>query len=117
MPDLEMLNRDNLDDFLAAPLAVVILAKSDCNACKEWSGELTEHFQSELSPVWDGVRVGKLELDQPGLGSFKKANPWLANVDSLPYNLIYSHGEQKKAYLGSGIERLENRLQRIREEA
>jgi hypothetical protein len=51
-------------------------------------------------------------LDQRGLIELK-ANPWLAEVDVLPFNVIYVGGERVKTFAGGGLERLRNRLARI----
>ena len=62
---------------------------------------------------WQHVAFGKLELDRPGLGSFKKANTWLSEVDDLPFTILYMAGDRKKNFVGSGIERLVNRMNRV----
>ena len=62
---------------------------------------------------WSSVRFGKIELDRGGLGAFKKENPWLAEIKDLPFTLVYVDGEKKKEFLGSGIERLVNRMRRV----
>ena len=62
---------------------------------------------------WSEVRFGKLELDRGGLGAFKKENPWLADIKDLPYTLVYVNGERMKEFLGSGIDRLVNRMRRV----
>ena len=59
------------------------------------------------------MRFGKIFLDKPGLVSFKRANPWLAEVDVLPFNIIYKNGNKEKTFAGKGVERLTNRLERI----
>jgi hypothetical protein len=51
------------------------------------------------------------------LASFKRANPWLAEVDVLPYTLIYRGGEKLAEFAGGGIGRLQSRLERVRSEA
>jgi hypothetical protein len=63
------------------------------------------------------VRFGKILLDRGGLVSFKRADPWLADVDVLPYTLIYRAGEKVAEFAGGGIGRLESRLERVRSEA
>lgn len=110
---LEILDRDSWRDFLAAPTAVLTLGKTDCPACLAWSEELTDFLAGDER--WTGVRFGKLELDRPGFGGFKKENPWLSDLDHLPYTIIYVAGEKKKEFLGSGVDRLVNRLQRVLE--
>ena len=59
------------------------------------------------------VRFGKLELDRGGLAAFKKENAWIAGIDDLPYNVIYVGGERKKEFVGSGVDRLVNRMRRL----
>lgn len=111
MAELETITRDNWRDLTEAPLAVLILGKTDCEKCQEWATELTP-FLTETTEFAD-VRFGKLMLDTPGLADFKKNNSWVAQVDSLPYNVIYQNGERVKEYAGGGLPRLENRLKRI----
>ncbi|MAJ61428.1 MAG: hypothetical protein CBC48_16645 [bacterium TMED88] len=108
---LQLLSGQNWQDFIAASAAVLILGKSDCAHCNEWSKELEEALQS--SSFHPNVRFGKLLLDQPGLISFKRANPWIADLDVLPYNLIYQDGESLKEWAGGGLDRLNNRLNRV----
>lgn len=111
MSRLQILDRDSWRDFLAAPTAVLMLGKTDCPACLAWTDELTAFLAEDQR--WVEVRFGKLELDRPGLGAFKKENPWLSELHDLPYNIVYVAGEKQKEFLGGGIERLVNRLQRV----
>lgn len=114
MSRLETLDRESWKAFLEAPAAVLVLGKSDCENCARWSEELAAFL--ERDERWSQVRFGKLLLDQPGLAEFKRANPWLAEVDVLPTNLIYVKGERVRTFAGSGVERLEKRLHRVLEE-
>ena len=50
------------------------------------------------------------------LATFKRANPWLADVDVLPYTLIYRGGEKVAEFAGGGVDRLQARLDRLRAE-
>jgi len=106
-----MLDRDSWRAFLAAPAAVLMLGKTDCPACLAWTDELKAFLDSD--DRWTDVRFGKLELDRPGLGGFKKENPWLSDLHDLPYTIVYVAGEKKKEFLGGGIDRLVNRMQRV----
>lgn len=115
MSRLEEINRDNWQEFVQAPLAMMMLGKSDCAACKAWAEELTEFLSDEGQ--FPNVRFGKLLLDQGGMGAFKKENAWLADVENLPHNAIFRGGEMKKEFVGSGIERMTNRLNRMLDEA
>jgi hypothetical protein len=108
---VEMVTRENWREFLASPFAVLMLAKTDCDRCAAWTEELNAFLGRGEAPA--GVRFGKLYLDKPGLIEFKKANPWIAELDVLPFNVIYSSGEQVKSFAGSGVDRLRKRLDRV----
>ena len=90
---------------------MLVLGKSDCDACNGWSAEL-EHFL-ETDTAWRHVRFGKLLLDKSGLISFKRANPWIAELDVLPHNVVYHDGERAVEFSGAGVERLLARLSRV----
>lgn len=109
---LELLDRDTWREFLDSPAAVLLIGKSDCDACAAWTRDI-EAFLADDETEWANVRFGKIELDRGGLGAFKKENPWLAEINDLPYTLVYVGGERKKEFLGSGIDRLVNRMRRV----
>ncbi len=111
MSQLEEPTPDNWQDFSNADIAVMVLGKTDCPACNEWSAELTQALSNNTFA--DNIRFGKLIINQKGLLNFKKANPWLAEVEQLPFNVIYQKGEIVKKYAGSGIDRLQTRLSRL----
>ena len=108
--ELEKIDGQNWEAFLAAPAAVLMLGKSDCEACAAWTAELEAFLASDER--WRQVRFGKLLLDKPGLIAFKRANPWIAELDVLPTNVIYLNGRESKRFAGGGIERLVARLER-----
>lgn len=113
MTTLQFLDPATLDEFLTAPVAVLMLAKTDCDACAQWTEELETYLSSDgFDPAFGDVRFGKLILNQPRLGAFKKANPWLAEVDVLPTNVIFRGGQADKRWAGGGLDRLLNRLRR-----
>lgn len=112
---LEELGPKTWADLVSAPLSFLMLGKSDCAACAEWQKELEAWLEDE--GVEPDVRFGKLLVDQPGLVDFKRNNPWLREVDVLPFNLIYANGEIKKKFAGSGIQRLVNRLENVKKDA
>lgn len=112
---LEAIDGASWETFLAASWSVLVLGKSDCEHCASYTEEL-HTFLAEDATYHD-VRFGKMLLDRGGLASFKRANPWLADVDVLPYTLIYRGGEKVAEFAGGGIGRLTARLQRVRAEA
>jgi hypothetical protein len=111
---LESIDGKNWEEFVSAPVAVLMLGKTDCNACKDWTEELTELLADATK--WPEVRFGKMLIDTRGLIGFKKANPWLAEVDSLPFNVLYAKGERVKSWAGCGTDRLAKRLARVLEQ-
>ena len=108
MVDIKLLTKDNWQDFLKEPKAVLMLGKTTCEACKEWTADLKEWSDSP-----EGVRFGKINLDEPGWGRFKLQEKWVSEVDGLPFNAIYIDGENKKSWAGGGLDRLSNRLNRF----
>lgn len=111
MSRLESVDGSNWEAFVAAPAAVLMLGKGDCAACAEWTRELEDFLASDEQ--FRSVRFGKLLLDRPGLVSFKRANPWLAELDVLPVTVIFRDGKEQKRFAGSGVERLVTRLERV----
>jgi hypothetical protein len=49
----------------------------------------------------DDLVVGKIVLTQPGCRGFKRANPWLTQLDFLPYTILYASGEKVDEFAGS----------------
>lgn len=111
MRELETIGGDNWRDLVGAPVAVLMLGKSDCAACAEWTEELKGFLAQDAA--WEHVRFGKMLLDQRGLIEFKKETPWLAGVTDLPYNVIYVNGEKVREWAGGGVDRMLNRLGRV----
>ncbi|MCC6620567.1 MAG: hypothetical protein IT385_04895 [Deltaproteobacteria bacterium] len=113
---LEMIDGQTWREFVGSDVAVLMLGKSDCEACARWTEELNAFLASE--PGFAGVRFGKMLLDQRGLTDFKRDNgAWLKDVDVLPFNLIYRQGKIEKSFAGSGLDRLTNRLRNVLEAA
>jgi hypothetical protein len=111
MGRLEKIDGGNWREFVSAPVAVLVIGKSDCAACAAWSEELERFLAADTE--WTHVRFGKMLLDLGGLIEFKRASPWLAEVDELPFNQIYVKGERSKAFPGGGIERVVGRLRTV----
>lgn len=116
MERLETIDGKNWQPLVAAPWGVLVLAKTDCEHCAAYTAELLPWLAADRA--FTDVRFGKMYLDVGGLGSFKRVNPWLQDVvDVLPYTLIYRNGDKVAEFAGGGIDRLENRLRRLRAEA
>ena len=112
MARLDVLTGEGWRQIAAAPIGVLLVGKSDCPACSAWSAEL-EAFLARDTEFAD-VRFGKVLLDKGGLVDFKRSNPWLSELDDLPYTQIYAGGERVKSFVGGGIDRLVERLRNVR---
>jgi hypothetical protein len=115
MDRLEAIDGSNWESFLGSPWSVLMLGKSDCEHCAEFTEEL--HAFLAADRAYADVRFGKMLLDRGGLVGFKRANAWIAELDVLPYTLIYRHGQKMAEFAGGGIGRLQSRLERVRSEA
>jgi hypothetical protein len=111
MGRLETVDGTNWREFVQSPTAMLVIGKSDCPACTAWSAELEAFLAADQE--WTGVRFGKMLLDKGGLIDFKRANPWLADVEELPLNQFYAKGERTKSFPGGGVERLVTRLRSL----
>jgi hypothetical protein len=116
MPELETVGPENWKAFVESePAAVLVIGKHDCDNCNRWSAELAEFLAGPDAEAFSAVRFGKIDLKQRGLVEFRKATPWLKDVDVLPFNAIYVGGEVVKSFAGDGPQRLVNRLNRVLE--
>jgi hypothetical protein len=108
---LEVVSDSSWSAFAAAPVAVLLVAESDCPACGAWTRTLREHLRQ--SREWEGVRFGKIELDLPTARGFRTSNAkWLELVEGIPFNVLYVNGEPRTSFAGAGLERLKSRLRR-----
>jgi hypothetical protein len=94
------------------PWAVLMLGRTDCEHCTTYTEELQRFLATDAAP--GDVGFGKMLLDRGGLVGFKRANPWLAEVEVLPHTLVYRDGEKVAEFAGGGIARLLARLARLR---
>ncbi len=111
MSEITILDRENWEAFFKAPVTVLMLAKTDCQHCADWTEELKGFLATDQA--YAQVRFGKMYLNTPGLGGFKKQNPWIAEVDVLPFNVIFKDGQKVKSFPGGGLDRLKARLDSV----
>jgi len=111
---LEEIDGLSWEALVATPWSVLMLGKSDCEHCASYTEELQTFLAGDAT--YGDVRFGKILLDRGGLVAFKRANPWIAELDVLPYTLIYRQGEKVAEFAGGGVGRLVARLARVRGE-
>jgi hypothetical protein len=92
------LDDDTVDRVIGARHGALVLAKDDCDNCAAYEAQI-RRLQEE-GQLGDLV-VGKIVLTQPGSRGFKRANPWLSEVDLLPYTLLYASGEKVDEFAAS----------------
>jgi hypothetical protein len=89
---------DTIDRVVGARHGALILAKDECGGCADYESEIRRLMED--GRLGDLV-VGKMVLTQPGARGFKRANPWLSEVDFLPYTLLYTSGEKVDEFAAS----------------
>jgi hypothetical protein len=92
------LDDDTVDRVVGARHGALVLAKDNCENCAAYEAQI-RRLQEE-GQLGDLV-VGKIVLTQPGCRGFKRANPWLSQVDFLPYTLLYASGEKVDEFAAS----------------
>lgn len=112
--DLENIKDENWRSFITSSISVLLVSETSCPHCKKWKEELARYLDEE-GPL-DGVRFGNLVLDGEGVAEIKKANEWIDVIEGLPFNAIYVNGEPKTSFYGGGVNKLKNRLKRLKNE-
>jgi hypothetical protein len=91
-------NDDTIERVVGARHGALVLAKDHCENCAAYEAEIRGLQERRL--LGDLV-VGKIVLTQPGCRRFKRANPWLSEVDFLPYTVLYASGEKVDEFAAS----------------
>jgi hypothetical protein len=89
---------DTVERVIGARHGALVLAKDDCDNCAAYESQIRR--LQEDGQLGDLV-VGKIVLTQPGSRDFKRANPWLRELDFLPYTVLYASGEKVDEFPGS----------------
>ncbi len=110
---LEELDESTWEAFLNAPISVLMLSKNDCHSCLQLSKELTDW--ETIEPVHANIRFGKIMLDRSGMGRFKIAQPWVSNIDIMPFLAIFVNGERVMEWGGRNRSYLQNQILQILE--
>jgi hypothetical protein len=89
---------DTVEHVVGARHGALVLAKDGCDNCAVYEEEIRRLHEQGL--LGDLV-VGKIVLTRPGCRRFKRANPWLSEIDFLPYTLLYTGGEKVDEFAAS----------------
>tara|TARA_B100001093_G_scaffold516803_1_gene596457 strand:- start:2383 stop:2706 length:324 start_codon:yes stop_codon:yes gene_type:complete len=107
MVEIRALDGTNWMEFLSLRTVVFIIGRSDCSDCHHLYQEM---HSIELPAHWV---VGKLDLDQPNLGGFRNANPWLEHIDMVPFTTVFVDGEMAAHWAGVDTTRLKESVQSL----
>ena len=91
-------NDHTIDSFLRHDLCALILARSTCNRCISYLGDVRQLL--DRGALGD-TEVGVMMLDLPGVSQFRRQNPWLMNAELLPYTVLYRHGHRVDGFSAS----------------
>lgn len=91
---------DNWQEVISLPLSVVVFTKDDCQDCKLWIDKL--HDSKDLEEITFAI----INLSEKGLGKIKIENPWISQIDILPFNVLFSNGKLHDNWSGANEDRL-----------
>ena len=98
--DITMLGDSNWDSFVNKKITLVIFEKSDCEQCEKLSNEI-------INDAGDyNFDICKLRLDTPGSSQIKLSNPWISNIDILPFCVVFKEGQMTDSWAGSDFARI-----------
>ncbi len=83
---------------------LLILGRPTCDDCQEFYKRLN----AWESPI--PLEVLTLNLRAPEGDGFRFANPWVAAIDFVPFNVLYLNGEPVDQWTGGDLARLESGL-------
>jgi hypothetical protein len=88
---LPTLTDESLDDLMAAPLAVVIVAEAGSANAARYLAEVGARVARGGLP---GVAVAVLDREAAAGGRFAREHPWLAELRLTPYTLVFALGRR-----------------------
>lgn len=98
---------ENVATVTGADRGVLILAEESCAACRSY----TEDIRGlEEDGCLGDVVIGKIVLDRPGSGQFKRGNPWLRSLEHLPHTIVFKAGVKVDEFAASRGRYLVERL-------
>lgn len=103
-------NDANYEDFMAYEKVALIISKSTCGNCANYALEIEE---LAAKGKLEGLVVGKLILDKAGALNLKRANPWIKEVDFLPFTVLYYKGEKAEEFSASKGSYLRMRMRKV----
>ena len=98
--DIIRITSNNWEEITSSPLSVVIFTKNQCKDCKQWIDKLSASDRLEK------MIYAVINLSDKGLGKIKIENPWISQIDILPFNVLFAEGELQEHWSGANEDRL-----------
>lgn len=110
--ELIEVNDATIGRVMEAESAALVLSRQDCAFCQAYDDEIR---QAVAAGRLEGIEViGKVVLDQPGSGAFKRENRWIRDIAFLPYTVLYRKGQRVDGFGASRVAYLRERIRRLR---
>lgn len=105
---LRRVTDDTMASILGAERAALILTARNCRASAQYRHGIETLLHTRELP---GITLGALVVDEPGVEEFLLENGWLADVEALPFTVLYRRGQRVDGFAafspGSFMRRLE----------
>ena len=98
--DIINITSDNWNEIISSPLSIVTFTKDDCQNCKKWIEKIIS------SNAIRNITFAVINLSQKGLGKIKIENPWISQIDILPFIVLFADGELHENWSGGNEDRL-----------
>jgi hypothetical protein len=98
--DMIRVTSNNWEEIISSPLSLVIFTKNECKDCKQWLDKLN------VSDRFEKMIYAVMNLSDKGLGKIKIENPWISQIDILPFNVLFVEGELQENWSGANEDRL-----------
>ena len=83
-----------------------MFTKKGCEQCHQLETDIN------LSENETTIEMCKVVLSDSGLAELKMEHTWIANIDVLPFNTIFSDGKMLESWSGSSIEKFNLKLKK-----
>ena len=83
-----------------------MFSKKGCEQCEQLELEINS------SENLHSIEMCKAVLSDSGLADLKMEHTWIANIDLLPFNTIFSNGKMLDSWSGSSIEKFNSKMKK-----
>ncbi len=98
MNSIQHIDDSNFEAFMEHDRVALLLTRSTCGNCVNYTQEIQELIEKGRL---EDLHIGKVILDQAGSVKLKKANPWIKDLDFVPYTVLYDKGQKVEEFAAS----------------